>query len=751
MSPSKTSKEKKRKRKDKQYLAPLKKPRLDDGTSHPKHAIQQARRSAERLRDIVRKQMKKHTNTYCYMPLKETKGEDIRVLIIEPGLEDQPIHCKLVPSALGHARATSETPAYRFTALSYFWGEGEPIHEITLTSYETPEKKLETLSHEENAAFFMWKKKQWSSSGTVYVRSNLFVALKRFRRKRKARKMWIDALCIDQDDATERSAQVKKMHELYLHAKKVCVWLGDGTGVDAPDPQDCFRFLQKMLDLKELEIIFGKDESYLGYNAYNIVRLMRNKWFSRRWVLQELALARKAEVVYGVPRMPWSNFADAIAIFIKSQDKIRPILVKTSQENAAHSWERSIADGVKNLGANALVDFTNNLFRRSEDGDIQQRMMTMEVLVSSLLAFEATDPRDTIYAVLSLAKDTYHLSTDSNGNKKYLDFDQKLSPDYKGKSLLAVYTDFIEYCIETSKSLDILLRHWASIGRQENLPSWIPLIQNSSHGTPSQRVLGRTNGDSFVGISHRTSHRNYSATLDLAPEYAFGPIPPDGSSKKTSKKTLKEQYDGHLSIKGLRIGTIKMLVARAANGMIFAEAFKIAGFDYEWWNIHEQWAEEKPRVPEGFWRTIVADRGPNGSNPPSWYSRACMDCLHNLKSGGHLLPEEVISLPKASKIAKDFLERVKDVIWERKFARVQLGKGRYTYGLMPTDTKETDIICVLFGASVPVVLRPQGECFTMVGECFVYGMMEGEAVAGKLLADKSLKPSFDKAEFFELV
>lgn len=127
----------------------------------------------------------------------------------------------------------------------------------------------------------------------------------------------------------------------------------------------------------------------------------------------------------------------------------------------AASLEEKAPNDVKHLGANALVDFTNNLFRRSENGDIQQRIMTLEILVSSLLAFEAADPRDTIYAVLSLAKDTYHRSTDSNENPGNLSFHEKLSPAYKTKGLLDVYASFIDYCIEESQSLDILLRHWA--------------------------------------------------------------------------------------------------------------------------------------------------------------------------------------------------------------------------------------------------------------------------------------------------
>ncbi|KAI4864753.1 hypothetical protein F4820DRAFT_422878 [Hypoxylon rubiginosum] len=188
--------------------------------------------------------------------------------------------------------------------------------------------------------------------------------------------------------------------------------------------------------------------------------------------------------------------------------------------------------------------------------------------------------------------------------------------------------------------------------------------------------------------------------------------------------------------------------------MIFKEAFKIAGFDLEWWKDHDRhgWAEGVPRVPEGFWRTIVADRGPNGSNPPSWYPRACMDCLNNnLRPNGDFRPDDVLELERASRIAKDFVRRVKDVISERRFVKVKLeGEKKYTYGLVPAETRKEDLICVLFGGSAPVVLRPEGKGgqahFTMLGECFIYGMMEGEAVPGE-----SWRHPYDSAELFDLV
>jgi hypothetical protein len=49
-------------------------------------------------------------------------------------------------------------------------------------------------------------------------------------------------------------------------------------------------------------------------------------------------------------------------------------------------------------------------------------------------------------------------------------------------------------------------------------------------------------------------------------------------------------------------------------------------------------------------------------------------------------------------------------------------------GLAPKEARRGDTICVLFGCSVPVVLREKQDIFTFVGECYVDGLMHGEAV-----------------------
>ena len=49
-------------------------------------------------------------------------------------------------------------------------------------------------------------------------------------------------------------------------------------------------------------------------------------------------------------------------------------------------------------------------------------------------------------------------------------------------------------------------------------------------------------------------------------------------------------------------------------------------------------------------------------------------------------------------------------------------------GLAPNAAREGDLVCVLWGCSVPVVLRKEGDHYIFVGECYTHGVMDGEAI-----------------------
>jgi hypothetical protein len=119
------------------------------------------------------------------------------------------------------------------------------------------------------------------------------------------------------------------------------------------------------------------------------------------------------------------------------------------------------------------------------------------------------------------------------------------------------------------------------------------------------------------------------------------------------------------------------------------------------WLQAVSWQNTEEYPPQDFWKTLVADRGPYGRNPPAFYSRACRESVNKGgKESGVINTEALIDHGRCSIVA-EFLRRVQAVIWRRSLIRTAGGR----LGLVHEDAKEGDLICILYGCTVPVVLR----------------------------------------------
>jgi hypothetical protein len=142
------------------------------------------------------------------------------------------------------------------------------------------------------------------------------------------------------------------------------------------------------------------------------------------------------------------------------------------------------------------------------------------------------------------------------------------------------------------------------------------------------------------------------------------------------------------------------------------------------------------KAPEKLWRTLVAHRGPDGDFPPSCYHRACLHCLVNDTPNGHINTKDLIREGQP-RIVRGYLKRVQAVTWNWVFLEADVsldGSGEKLFGLGPLKAMQRDVVCVLFGCSVPVIFRKHvdedGKYFELVGEAYIYGKVDGEAVTG---------------------
>jgi hypothetical protein len=185
-------------------------------------------------------------NPYRYSPLPPD-GDEIRLLRLLPGTSSADIEIEIF-----HVKASSN-PVYE--ALSYVWGPPERCNNVLVCKGATSLSNLTEIVDNLNLDTLQTDS---SPPCLLPITKNLSVALHHLKLSSEPRTMWIDAICINQDDLPERSREAIKMGLVYNNAKQVLVWLG-------PSSENSSLALETLYKLSE-----GIDFKKGG--VYNILR-----------------------------------------------------------------------------------------------------------------------------------------------------------------------------------------------------------------------------------------------------------------------------------------------------------------------------------------------------------------------------------------------------------------------------------------------------------------------------------------------
>ena len=338
-----------------------------------------------------------------YEPLSE--AGQIRVVQIMPGSRFRPISCKLIVANL-----TDQTLQY--DALSYTWGGTHGSKTIVCDDRE------------------------------MKVTKNLYVALRRFRAKDTVVQLWIDQLCINQENVQERNSQVQLMATIYSKAAKVIIWLGE----EKENSKNAFQLIRTIsaftqehpnIVLKEANLeSYGlppwRDNIWLAFGA-----ILHRPWFTRVWVIQEVVMSSNAMVACGSEWISWD-------ILVQAVESVR--FAHTSQKftNRGYIPDHHIIQ----------IDRTR---KQLINGTYPKPL----ALLRLFRRYNATDPRDKYFAFLGLLQ-------------------YPMSPDY-GSSVENVFIGVAEQMIRDPQSLfpkvDNAMMVLYTAGREQQnlrLPSWVP-------------------------------------------------------------------------------------------------------------------------------------------------------------------------------------------------------------------------------------------------------------------------------------
>ncbi|KAH7129464.1 heterokaryon incompatibility protein-domain-containing protein [Dactylonectria estremocensis] len=556
-----------------------------------------------------------------------------------------------------------------YEALSYVWGQEDATHGILVDAEK------------------------------VLVRSNLYGALKELRLTDQPRMLWVDSICINQSDIAERNHQVRQMGAIYSSATQVVVWLGEGDdatdvaldfvqGLSKLDPDTARRIVDNEgLPWEHRQRVFHALGMRHGLDNYDgvvggLAKLMDHVWWTRVWTVQEIVLARSAILRCGAKSASWSHLSKlaAFALEVSHHNTLsfgRPMDEAVFDEMTARVSKLYAATG-------ALNDLS---YRVAHGLDIHLEQMAW----TQLLTRQATDPLDVIYALLGLSTEKTTIEIDYGKSKKH------------------VYTSAIKAMFERDRNPHPL--HFLQdcyVERDATLPSWVP-----DFGTLH----------SFKTINLATTGIGTALTLGSLYNASLGDA--DWNPPK-----FLDDDDYVLQMEGVSVDEVRNIgdvCPRFPDGWERREAQLRA--------IIDQWRQLVPKtedeyigggsVVEAFWRTVtfdllLTDRDYLAGNPNRRDTR--------LPKGAAGMPpttaeeeaevrEGIVDAPPP----KTVLEK----LGERRFFVTKAGY----FGLGPAYTQAGDIACVLRGALFPTVVRPTtNHRYTMVGECFVHGIMDGEMI-----------------------
>lgn len=647
---------------------------------------------------------------YSTLPLPRGSAH-IRLVELKPGPWSADIECDMtvVPLPLDGAKPPS------YETISYVWGDPTIQHPIKLNGCQ------------------------------FNVTENLFLALRRLRRSSESRTLWVDAICIYQDDDDEKAYQVGMMGDIYKGCSKCTIWLGedpeslsqadDGTGQSRTalltlEMFDMFASGVHLSEMKCFSPAVGVGTSMRTIQRYRdnfeaVKRMASLPWWQRVWVIQELVLPDTVEFVYSSKCFPYSTLA------------------KVTEELTKHSLTCCKTDALSLAGDMAfdvlmlLESEVAPLIRARE----QQKQpakesrdggsVTLFQLRNQFFSRQATNKRDLFYGLLSL------VSKRSSSHPVQPNYAIPLREAVTEAAFACVLEGGMDFLIgERARHMSDSIFSAEERQRMPDLPSWIP-------------------DTCFLKIDARQAMSQESR---LWKYYCFEA----SGAHKQAPSELYRGRDGVLSVQTLKVDQVAQVgpvceiteynIGRAL--LAGRQWMSMAGVDF--WN----WPSQMP--PEGealntLWRTVLYDSAMKSR------STATADSYEGTEAGSHrraarelyrrLTPDDyvkhqklwglfspfvsewgswlfdlapsVISLfsgiaaplqtsfgapgPEALLFwvvqAPEILLHLGICVWDQRMYVTKGGK----IGLAPAGTEIGDEVHVVLGAAVPFILRRKEE------------------------------------------
>lgn len=593
-----------------------------------------------------------HTPRFVYSAIP---AHCIRVLNLHPSPYDAPLSCDI---------EVQELTGKPYDALSYVWGD------------PTPTDSIECLDD--------------SCKGIVGITANLAKALIAFRLVDRIRRIWVDALCINQEDLTERQSQVRLMGKVFNNAQCVLCWLGNFNDLKTEECRArlAIDFLRNF-NTKPLEYLHTAQQHLLFENGTTeskstvlaswlaIKQLFDLEYFHRVWVIQEVGLARHARMFWGNSEV-WLDWVEVEA-FASFMDAKGASIVNHLQ---LKSW---------------MANHVTLVWKTTAGG---QPVFSFVEVLHWARVHRSSDPRDFIYGLLS------HPSSTVKGSLL-------IEPNYR-ISTSGVYTNLALNVIKRTDSLQILA--FVDHGEDSNrtvLPTWVPDWQAINLVAPlrtsTQAAEETSESISFAQFGARTVLKCNGVLVGTVCALSNMINPSELTvtclEKEMQKKNpflIQHFWNKVMSKPGMPTASTEQFLKSLSFVLTGCHRDDVPVTES---NILEQQLADLAAYILEFERILPSD-DPGGF-------------LANLSAGDRSWLESIARQGSATQF-------IQDMTWTsmcRKVFRTSDGH----IGLGHRTMKEDDVCVVLQGSVYPLVLRRCDHYFELVGPALLYGFMDGEA------------------------
>jgi Heterokaryon incompatibility protein (HET) len=499
--------------------------------------------------------------------------------------------------------------------------------------------------------------------------------------------LWVDALCIDQNTTSERNHQVQKMGTIFSSAKEIIVWLGsEGKNTKAAIEHiklasrstDDIRAAIPELNDRESNFEQGavsmlQEQDSLAGRGW--IELLENPWFQRLWPVQEYVLAKAVRFVCGDDILADEQFRSAILSELTHHTR--------QQDKFPTAW-------AGNLFTRQRVKRLRNLMQDRNSGYAR-----LQTLLETFASREATDLRDKVYGLLGIATDFQ---------------EGELVPDYD-LSPCDVYMAAVNAHLVKYDTLSILGQCYSGhTDTPAKQPTWIPPWELS------------VSDNAYLAYPDPLEWESYNE-IGASPEFRL-PYYASGNLKLSTHAWHLNKETGTLHLTGNCVSTIARISNMESSNSILEDHESTAR---AWLSLASEldpmYKFTNEMTTAALRRTMLADFISTEQGPYRGDMMLLSEDLPICVNGVMVNYQDVMMT---------FISRARN----RKIVVTSDG----WLGLVPECATIGDQVAVLVGGQTLYVLRRWDQhtsvpvtserCnhFSLVGEAYFHGFMDGEAL-----------------------